>query len=229
MGSKISYLQIFVLIGGIMTVVFGLLTAFIPGLFAAWVMYDSWRPELGWHIEYLSMQPQIYSATFSLLISSVGGVFGIMSMLKDDVRFLRLGFLGIFLGLVGVWSPMPVRGVTEQIIFPLPLPASILSFLGVVIMFSSLVYKSGGLHRLALLSMPILGIYSVIFPITAFFDLQFYARLSSYRMHEGYTWNILLLLFAYLMALIGCFLCFLKTFTSSSTKHNGNQIGSQMN
>ena len=130
--SKISYIRMFMLLGGIMTVVFGLLTAFIPGLCLAWAVYDSWNPGLGWQIEYMNMQPQIYVLTPWRLISSIGGIFGIISMLKEDVRFLRLGFLGIFLGIIGFLFLAPFRdGSFEVNFYPLILPAYGLTFLGV--------------------------------------------------------------------------------------------------
>lgn len=215
-GSKISYIQMFMFLGGTITLVFGLLTAFIPGLHMAWVVRDPWTyRDLEWHIEYLSMQPQIYVATPWSLISCIGGVLGIASVLRNGIRFLRIGFPGIFLGILGLLSPAPFHGGTPETTFHLLLlPAPILTFLGVAIMFSSLVIKFGGRYRFTLLSVPILGIYLMLFPIVGLFNIQLYASLIRYFNFTIYPWDILPFIFGLLLALLGCILCFIKTFTS---------------
>jgi len=185
----------------------------------AWVVRDPWYfHDFEWHTVYLSMQPQIYVATPWRLISSIGGVFGIISIIKEDTRLLCLGLLGVFLGFIGLLSPAPFRGgPPESTFYPLLLPASILTFLGVATMFSSFVYKFGGWYRLALFSVPILGTYYLLPPIIALFDLQLYAHLSYYLTH-GITLHLFLPIFGLILALLGCILCFIKTLTSSLTK-----------
>lgn len=215
--SKILCIRMFMFLGGMMTVVFGLLTAFIPGFYMAWVVRDPWiYRDYEWRMEYLSMQPQIYVATSWRLISSIGGVLGIISILKDDIRFLRLGFLGILLGIIGLLSPAPIRGgYPETTLYPLSLPASVLTFLGVAIMLSSLIYKSGGWYRLVLFSVPILGTYSLLYPVIGLFNLQIYADFIYYLNHEGSLLHITFFILGFMLALLGCSLCLIKTFTGS--------------
>lgn len=216
--SKISYVRIFMFLGGIMTIVFGLIAAFIPGLCFAWIAQNPWYyHDYEWHIEYLSMQPQIYVLTPWRLIASIGGVFGIISMLKDDVRFLRLGFLGILLGIIGLFSA-PFRYSPESAFLVLPLPAYSLTFLGVAIMLTSLMYKFGSWYRLAFFIIPLIGSYYLLYPLAVTFDLQLYASLFDYRSPTT-TWLSLFFMLGYILVFLGCIVCLLKTFKSSFTIH----------
>lgn len=209
---KFFYFQMFMFLGGMIACIFSLLTAFVPGLCFAWVGYEPWEhPELGLHIEYLSMQPQVYVLTPWRLLSFAGGILGIISMLKNDTKYLRLGPLGVILGLVGLFGSLPLRGGVPGDLFRLlSLPAYCLLSLGVAIMLSAIVIKFGGWYRLTLLSLPAIGIFWLIYPTTAFFDLQLYVSLTNY--HAPMTiWQSILFLLALILAFFGCFLCLLKT------------------
>jgi len=152
-----------------MTLVFGLLTAFIPGL--AYVeVYITGPTHLGQTYPYVACFPfefQIHGFTFGLLVSSVGGILGLTSALRRGNKLVYLAFIGDFLGILGFLFYPPTRYsiIPEIHFFDVPWVGVCLTLIGISMMTVGCVVKCRGWHRLTVLGIPLLLASWLIYPL----------------------------------------------------------------
>lgn len=145
---------VLMIVGGAMALVFGLLTAFIQGLAYTVVVYDL-------RVIYFPFKFQFHGFTFGLLISSVGGLLGIVSSLRQDKKFAYLAFIADFLGIFGFLLVKAPFTYDQNIFggeafFAVPWVGVCLTLVGVSVMFVGSMAESKGLPRLTLLGVPLL-------------------------------------------------------------------------
>jgi len=159
--SKIETIsRLLMIIGGAWTLIFGLLTAFIPSLAYVEMIHAYWGYEQGYeqlYLVYLPFKVQLHESSFGMLVSSVGGFLGLLSSVRGDVKRDFLGFVGGFLGVLGIlFYGSPIRGSAPEIlIFYEPWVGVCLTLIGVSIMFTGSVVKSEWWHSLSLLGIPL--------------------------------------------------------------------------
>lgn len=150
-----------VIIGGAMALIFGLLTAFIPGL--AYVRVWVFAPLIIMitpAVEYFPFDFQIHGYTSGLLISSIGGFLGLTAALMRVNRRAYLGFMGNFLGFLGflslLFSPLGESAIPEVHYFWVPWVGTCLTLIGISLMFVGTMVESREWHHLTLLGIPLI-------------------------------------------------------------------------
>jgi len=165
--------RVLMILGGAMALIFGLLTAFIPGL--AYVEVWVFSPFITTPaVVHFSFDFQIHGFTFGLLVSSVGGLLGLTAALTPVNRRAYLGFMGDFLGILGFflgilgflfYPPSSYVTIPEFHFFDVPWVGVCLTLAGVSVMFIGSMVKSEGWHRLTLLGIPLLLTSWLTYPL----------------------------------------------------------------
>lgn len=107
--------RLLLIVGGSMTLIFGLSTAFIPNLAYVKVTSTYW-PYKQIYFEYLSFKVQLHESSFGLMMTSVGGFLGLLSSVKRDVKRDLLCFAGDLLGVLGVvFYSAPIQGSIPEV------------------------------------------------------------------------------------------------------------------
>lgn len=167
-GSEISYFRMFVFLGGIMTVVFGLLSAFVRGLAYVTVYFPP--PGMGPPVigGFGVLSFQIHGFTFGMLVSTVGGLLGLISSIKRYNELVSIGFVGGFLGASGFLFHPPgfSSPLTGEYRFNILWLGSCLVLIGISLMLIGLTAISKGWHYLTLLGIPPLLISRLTFPLS---------------------------------------------------------------
>ena len=167
-GSEISYFRVFVFLGGFMSVVFGMLSAFIQGL--AYV--TAYFPPLGMGppvIGFWDYQFQIHGFTFGMLVSTVGGLLGLVSSVKRYNELISIGFVGSFLGVLGFLffpSEFFISLMTGEYYFNVLWVGPCLTLISVSLMLVGLTSRSKGWHYWTLLGVPLLLIGKLPHPLS---------------------------------------------------------------
>lgn len=167
-----------------MALTFGLLSAFIPGLHYVRVV-EIWRyPPPIVDIAYLPFNLQLHDYTLGMLLSSVGGLLGLISSLRRGKRLLSVGFAGCFLGILASFASYPSQPTwfPTRILFQTYWVGSCLTIIGICILFVGLMLESQGLHRLSILGVP-LFLFVFLYPLLAA-TKNFYLFFSIYRNYQ---------------------------------------------
>jgi len=156
-----------VFLGGIMTVIFGLFSAFVRGLAYITVYF----PPLGMGppvIGFGDFSFQIHGFTFGMLISTIGGLLGLVSSVKRSNELCSIGFVGGFLGALGfLFHPPGFRSLlTGAYYFNILWLGSCLVLIGISLMLIGLTARSRGWHYLTLVGIPLLLISRLTFPLS---------------------------------------------------------------
>jgi len=99
-GSKISYSRMLVFLGGLVTVVFGLLSAFVRGL-AYGIVYVSPGSMVSPRVYFPHFYFQTHDFTLGMLVSSIGGLLGLISSVKHFNKLISIGYIGGIMGVLG--------------------------------------------------------------------------------------------------------------------------------
>lgn len=169
-----------------MALIFGLLSAFIPGLHYVRVV-DFWRHP-GVDIEYLPFKLQLHDYTSGMLLCSVGGLLVLIPSLRRDKRLISIGFAGNFLAILGLFfsSPRPPGWFPTNILLETWWLGSCLAIVGICVMFVGLMLQYRGWQRLSILGVPFLLLNACMFPVlgaTRNFDLLYSILRSSVNIY----------------------------------------------
>jgi hypothetical protein len=174
--------RILMIIGGVMTLIFGLLSAFIPGLHYVEVVWcrAPWCSSPN-YIKYFPFKLQLHDNTLGLVLCSVGGLLGLISSLRRDKRLVSTGFAGDFLAILAFVASYPPHSLAMPFytLFPTYWVGSCLTIIGVCILFVGLMLESRGWLRLSILGVP-LFLFVLLYPLLAA-TKNFYLFFSIYR------------------------------------------------
>jgi len=186
-----------------MTVVFGLLSAFIQGL--AYITV---------HIVPGTVSPMVYFGVFSfhihdftlvMLVSTISGLLGLISSIKRYNELISIGFTGGFLGILGFLfcpSGFFYSLFTGEYGFYILGLGSCLTLISVSLMLIGLTVRSKGWHYITLLGVPLLLISRLSFPMLILSD----NRLLFFSIHKSSLMNVLLafsILIGFALTLLG--------------------------
>jgi len=168
--SEISYFRMFVFLGEIMTVVFGLLSAFFRGLsyVTVYVGPPPMEGTVSPVVYFWNFSFQIHGFTFGMLVSTIGGFLGVISSIKHYNELVSIGFAGSFLGVLGfLFRPYeyfysPFTGeyrITVLWVGPC------LTLLSISLMLVGLVTRFKGWHYLTLLGIILLLVGQLTYPL----------------------------------------------------------------
>jgi|GEM_PF-2110149 len=186
MKTKNNFLLSF---GSITTLVFGLLAAFIPGL--AYVTVQSYFMDVPValyglpSVYYPPLEPGVHMNTIKLVISAIGGLIGLFSLLENQNKPAYMGFAAIAITNLGLMLPTGDARISfpEMRNFDVPWLGFYLVLVGVSIMFLGLAMKKPIVPRITLLSVPLLlAVYSIypLFVLSNFLPwIVFGARIGS--------------------------------------------------
>lgn len=209
--------------GGIVTFIFGLLSAFIQSSAFVLLVNDPISQVQNIYVQYGTWQPQLHAYTLGMLVSSVGGILGVVSSLRSSLKFLRLGFLGIFLGVLGftflsgqpqpLWERVTVEPYHTNYVLKVPWIGICLTLLGVLVMFTSYMYEAGGWYRLVIIGVPLLLLSWLLCPLLiGFWGVS--PSLRSFFMNvRTNIWFGSLPVVGFTLIIGGTVLGFLKTFS----------------
>lgn len=163
--------RILMIVGGAMALIFGLLSAFIPGLHYVRMVYlrrpFQGRPRID--IAYLPFKLQLHDYSLGMLLFSVGGLLGLISSLRRDNRLVSAGFAGSFLAMLGLFAsaPRPPNWFPTSILFEMWWLGSCLAIVGVCVMFVGSMMEFRGWHSLSVLGVPFLLCNVLLFQLLA--------------------------------------------------------------
>jgi len=205
------------LIGGTITLIFGLLTAFIPNL-AYMVVVTDWNPPP--HLYYLRplsfpdspflyLSPPFACMFLGLLVTSFGGFLGLVSAVKHDGKLAPLGSIGSLLGILGLLRAIPSGQPPftmleelfdfEGVLFYVPWVGVCLTLVGVSFMLVSSAAKGNRVQRLTLLGIPLLMASWLIYPfLIATNNIPFLISIGKYPIGSNASASILIGTFAIL-------------------------------
>ncbi|MCL1977061.1 MAG: hypothetical protein FWG55_02990 [Candidatus Bathyarchaeota archaeon] len=160
-------------IGSVITLLLGFLSAFIPELAYMTVSTEGLNSLLSSEPYYVTVQPLIFSFnafTIRLLVSAFGGLLCLCSIFferKNSIPFLS--FTGLSLGTIGFLLPY---GSTQQVVnnysTAVPWIGSLITLVGVLLMFLGFSLKNTHVPKLALCVIPMLLIVYLISPVLIF-------------------------------------------------------------
>ena len=158
-------------LGSIITLSFGLLAAFVPGL--AYVTVQSYFMDtpvsiLGLpRVYYPPLELGVHMNTAKLFISAIGGIIGLFSLLEGKAKPSYIGFAAICVANLGLMLPTRDTRISfpEMRNFDVPWIGFFLVLVGVSIMFLGYAMKKRSVPRITLLSVPLLLVVYSLNPL----------------------------------------------------------------
>lgn len=146
--------------GSSITLVVGLLAAFIPGIAYVTVhkyFLDVPNPPFGPYVSYPSLDFGTHIYTTRLIVSAVGGLIGLFALFGKSKRSY-IGVLAIAVASMGLMLPAMDTRMTfpEMSLIDVPWTGSFLVLVGVCLMFLGLAIKKPNVPRVTFLSVPLL-------------------------------------------------------------------------
>ncbi|MGD6932844.1 MAG: hypothetical protein ACQCN5_01400 [Candidatus Bathyarchaeia archaeon] len=160
------------LIGSVIALLLGGLSAFVPGLAYITVTAEWSNFLLPNAPHFVTIQPLSFSFndfTVKLLVSSFGGLLGLFSVCcehKNTVPFLS--FAGLSFGTIGFLLPYGSNQVLTDYAADVPWVGSLITLVGVMLMFLGFALKNEHVPKWALLVIPVLLIIYLISPVLIF-------------------------------------------------------------
>lgn len=176
--------QFILLIGSVIALLLGTLSAFVPGLAYITVSSEGVNFLVSGAPHFVTVPPldfDINNFTVKLLVSAFGGFLGVCSVAferKSTIPFLS--FAGLTLGTIGFLLPFGVnQAVISEQSTNVPWVGSLITLVGVLLMFLGFALRNTHVPKVALAVIPILlGIY-LISPVLIFTgNLQFFIFLQ---------------------------------------------------
>ncbi len=162
--------RLFLFFGSTITIVFGLAAAFVPGL--AYVTVSSYFqdvpiPPLNAIAQYQSLEFGVHMFTAKLVISAIGGLVGLFSLLERNNKPAYMGFAAIVVASVGLMLPVYYSRLSAPAVqfFDVPWIGVLLVLVGVSTMFLGLAMNKTHIPRITVLSVPLLLAVYLIRPI----------------------------------------------------------------
>ena len=201
--------RLLMIIGGAMALIFGLLSAFIPGLHYVRVV-DFWPRHLGVDIESLPFKLQLHDYTSGMLLCSVGGLLVLIPSLRRDKRLISIGFAGDFLAILGLIfsSPRPPGWFPTSILFETWWLGGCLAIVGICVMFVGLMLQYRGWQRLSILGVP-LFLFVLLYPLLIV-TKNFHLFFSIFRNWEVQFFFGVLIYIGFCLILLGSIVGFLR-------------------
>jgi hypothetical protein len=168
--------------------VFGFLTAFIPGLAYVTIRADFLvAPLILKSVSYGAFEFSIHSATFKYLICTIGAILGLFYFSKNKWSPYAL-FTSMVLTTVGLIVPIYSTTISppEYRFFDVQWIGSYIVLVGLSLIFLGSVLQKSNRHRTALLSVTFLFCLYAIYPFSSFSPI-FYHGLYSGQMGLSIT------------------------------------------
>jgi len=168
---KLTRLKVLLFTGSFLTLVAGLLTAFVPGLaFATVSSYFADLPAPPYGLPFVSFQSldfgtHIYTARF--IFAAIGGLLGLVSVVwKSKQTLIGAGALAT----TGFGLISPAYGdmratFPEMQLFDVPWTGTFLVLAGLSLMFLGLIVRRSGVPRWSFLGVPVLLLAYATYPI----------------------------------------------------------------
>lgn len=158
-------------LGSIITLISGLLAAFIPRLaYVTIYTFSEFPLEMPTPLaRYSPLEFSFHTATLGLLLASAGSLATLLSQIATDKKRLNLSSAGISLGIIGLllsaWprTEQPTLSISYHYV-QMPWVGTIVTMMGISIMFVGFAAKSR-VSRISLLSVPILLMLYLATPI----------------------------------------------------------------
>lgn len=193
--------RLFLFFGSTITIVFGLLAAFVPGLAYVTVQSNMWTVTSS--VYYQPLELGVHMDTAQLVISAIGGLIGLFSLLERKNKPAYMGFAAIAVTSVGLMLPAYYERFTapEIYYFDVPWIGFLLVLVGVSIMFLGLAIKKPKVPRITLLSAPLL---LAVYSIRPLFVLCNFLSSGVFVAHSNLSWLMgILTLAGHLLMLLG--------------------------
>ncbi len=164
--------QFILLIGSVVALLIGGLSAFIPGLAYITVTAEWSNFLLPNAPHFVTVPPISFSFndfTVKLLVSAFGGLLGLCSVCcehKNTVPFLS--FAGLSLGTIGFLLPYGSAQIVNDYTADVPWVGSLITLVGVLLMFMGFALKNAHVPKWALIVIPVLLIIYLISPVLIF-------------------------------------------------------------
>lgn len=164
------------LLGSVMVLVFGILTALIPAL--AYVTVSSYFLEspMGLFglpkVYYSQFEVNIHMGTARAALIAFGGLVGLLAFFGKK-NASRIGFAGLLVATLGFLVPLsdPMRiSFPEARLFDVSWIGYLAALLGVTIMFLGCTLKNQHFPRMTLASVPLLLVLYSVYPLMVLFN-----------------------------------------------------------
>jgi hypothetical protein len=166
--------KLILILGSFIAALSGFLAAFVPGI-AYITISAEWAnfllPDAPHFLTYPPLIFSIHDLTVKLLVTAVGGLVGVFSILENKSTVPFLSFAGISLGTIGFLLPSGAsQGLVDVFSANIPWIGSLTALVGVLIMFLGFALRNAKVPRRALVVVPILLIVYLISPVLILTD-----------------------------------------------------------
>jgi hypothetical protein len=172
------------IIGSFIALISGLTAAFVPGLAYVTVSAE-WAnfllPDAPHYVTYPPLTFGINDLTIKLLVTAIGGFFGVLSIFERKTTVPFLSFAGLSMGAIGFLLPTGTNsGLTDILSTNVLWTGSLIALVGVLLMFIGFAAGNPHVPRRAIAVVPILLIAYLISPFLILTDnLTFFVLMQA--------------------------------------------------
>ena len=166
--------NILLVCGSLVTLLFGLLAALVPGL--AYVTVSSYFqnvPQSAFNlplVHYPTLELSIHPFTLKLAAAALGGLIGLSAFFMAKGKGFRSGFVAVAVAASNLGLMLPATWnmritIPEYRLFDVLWLGYFLALVGVCLMFLALATKNHNVPRISLLSIPVLLLINAVTPV----------------------------------------------------------------